>query len=164
MSENDYEEIFKLAKREEKNNKARYLELVIGLANKGHAKSQTELGSLYLCGFGLVEKNIDSALSWFLKAESSHDPDNFYSLGMLYESNFNGPNRSFEASDEKSKHYYEMAFEFYKKRALQGNVEAMYKISEMYSTGLGVDKNESEAKAWYDKYISLRNKLLTRQL
>ena len=87
MSENDYEEIFKLAKREEKNNKARYLELVIGLANKGHAKSQTELGSLYLCGFGLVEKNIDPALSWFLKAESSHDPDNFYSLGMLYESN-----------------------------------------------------------------------------
>lgn len=164
MSDDDFDNQYLMAKEEEKKDVARYLEIITELAEKGHAKSQIELGSLYLGGFEGVERSVDSALEWFLEAEISEAPENYYLLGMLFEPGFDGPNKSFEADKEKSNKYYKMAFWAFLKQAKNGDVKSMYRVSEMYLSGLGVIKDDKESKEWKEKYISSRNASLTRQI
>lgn len=54
---------------------------------------------------------------------------------------------SLQASDENLK----SLFNFQTRMAAQGNTAAMIKLGEMYEEGLGTEKSEEHAQAWYQK-------------
>ncbi len=47
-------------------------------------------------------------------------------------------------------HDYEMSFKLYKVAADRGHADAQYKLGEMFRYGIGVNKNNREAKKWYE--------------
>lgn len=52
------------------------------LASKGHASSQLNVGAMYALGRG-VQKNVASAISWFVKAAEAGNTTAQYNLGMM---------------------------------------------------------------------------------
>ncbi len=50
---------------------------------------------------------------------------------------------------------YTIAMAYFKMSAEKGNVEATYKLGNLYQSGKGVDKNNNLAIEYYDKALSL---------
>lgn len=53
--------------------------------------------------------------------------------------------------------YYKQAADCFRQSANQGNMYAQYNLGQLYETGLGVEKNISEAKYWYQKAANQGN-------
>jgi len=157
MDENELENLYLVARAEEaKRNDRKYLDIIIDLANRGHAKSQKELGWIYMSGLYSMERNVDLALDWHLKAVQSEDPENYFSLGMLFGPEFDEPSKSFSSDEVKSRGFYAKALEGFLIRADKDDTQAVYRIGEMYSSGLGVEVDQKEARVWFDKYNELK--------
>ena len=101
---------------------------------------------LYLCyyeGRWGMEKNIELAKKYLLKAAEYNDPVGCYYLGMHY----------YWADGLMDKNT-DQAFVYIKKAADMGNVDACNKIAYFYENGIGCDKDPQKAKEYRDKTIA----------
>ena len=115
-------------------------------AEKGHAKSQNNLGNRYLHGEG-VEKNYEEAVKWYKLAAEQ---------GEMY-AQYNLANRYYRGQGVQLD--YQKAFELFKKSAEQGYDEAQVMIGYCYYNGKGVANDFVESLYWYKKAAEQNNAL-----
>ena len=108
-------------------------------ANQGYALAQSDLGAMYLNGYG-VSQDYKRAVEWYIKAANQGFVVAQYNLGSMY-SNGKGVSQD-----------YKKAFEWFTKAANQGLADAQYVLGNMYSNGNGVSQDIVMACAW--GYIS----------
>ena len=116
-----------------------YLEQVRSAAEQGHAKAQTNLGSLYHQGQGVAQDYVE-ARKWYLKAALQGNADAQYGLGYLYADGQGGAQDYVEARD------------WFLKAALQGNADAQVAIGSLYYLGKDdIAQDFVEFYAWFLK-------------
>lgn len=86
------------------------------------AYARWQLGKLYLCGSGSVNRNRTKGLS-ILSDKNQKDGDNFYHLGLMSEYGVH-----LEQNAQNAKAYYELAIE-------RGHQEAMFRLGLAYLEG-----------------------------
>lgn len=98
-------------------------------AEQGFARSQNELGLLYVDGEG-VDGDRQQAAMWFEKAAVQGHAGAMNNLGSIYAEN-----------DE-----YEKAVPWFQRSADKGYIEALYNLAMCYLSGKGVNKDVEKAK------------------
>jgi len=106
-------------------------------AENGNVDAQIQLAHLYFKQF----KNYSEALSWMKKAAKTKFMA-MYDLGSMY--------------DDKNTPYYnqKISFEWFKKAAENGVVNAMYLIGHNYAEGKIVKKDYTLAYKWIKKSVN----------
>ena len=107
-------------------------------AEEGYDEGIISVGWCYQNGKG-VEKNIDIAMEWYLKAYEMHGDYAGWAandIGCLYDN---------ELKD------YKKAIEWYQRGVELGNDFAVRNMGLMYEYGRGVEKNVATAIEWYRK-------------
>ena len=66
------------------------------LANKGHAKAQSNLGFMYSKGYGVI-RDYNMSIIWFSKAAIQNDPDAQHNLGIMHGNGLGVPRDHFLA-------------------------------------------------------------------
>lgn len=108
------------------------------------ATTLNNLGTHYVNGTG-VKQNLAQAVSYFEEAREAGLVAASYNLGICYE---NGDKKNLPMDKEKAYTYYlEAANKDYK--------DAIKKVIEMLTKGVGVEKNLDEANKWQEKYDQL---------
>lgn len=108
-------------------------------ALKGFGANHFMLGLMHQYGF-YVNKDYKKAFEFFFKATEStkistkHQAEAFLHLGLLHELNQ-------IMSDDNP----QAAYEFYKKSADMGNIEAFVKLSIFYEEGYGTESNQEKS-------------------
>ncbi|GES93498.1 kinase-like domain-containing protein [Rhizophagus clarus] len=108
--------------------------------------AQYNLGLYYQNGLG-TEKNEIEAFKWFEKSAKQDNSDAQNYLGFLYK---NG--------SEKIQKDLKESFNWYQKSAKNGNKIAQYNLGNFYRFGWGIEKNEIEARNWYNELAGQHNK------
>ena len=106
------------------------------LAEKGIARAQHNLGSMYYHGKGVVRDHKE-AVKWFRKAALQGNARGQFSLGWMY---LGG-----EGVDKDAKE----SIKWYRKAAEQGLAVAQYQLGVFYSNG--TTKDDKESAKWYRK-------------
>lgn len=104
------------------------------LAEQGAVGAQLRLGWMYHAGKG-VQKNLDEAEKWYLKAAITDSPEAQFYLATLY----------------RSKEQYKQAIEWLQKSALQNYAPATYLLGKLYYMGEGVDQNRGTAFKYFEQ-------------
>ena len=107
-------------------------------AEAGDARSQNNLGALYLRGKG-VPQNYQKAYELFLKSAGENFKGAMFNLGIM---NLRGYGRA--------KNYPE-AVTWFRQGAELGDPEAQFFLGVLLSKGLGVESDLAEAKQWFSK-------------
>ncbi|MDX1486184.1 MAG: tetratricopeptide repeat protein [Alphaproteobacteria bacterium] len=107
-----------------------------GLARKGHAAAQFNLGLMHDLGQG-VARDYAAAARWYRKAADQGFASAQNNLGFLYAKGL-GVNRDYPESAK-----------WYRKAAEQGNVAAQFSLGLLYAKGLGLVQDHREAARWY---------------
>ncbi|MCK4252229.1 SEL1-like repeat protein [candidate division WOR-3 bacterium] len=107
------------------------------LAEKGDARAQTELSSLYRYGWGGIEKDTEKSLMWNRKAVEQGFPRAMYIEGIIY---YNG------LGVEKD---YEEAKVWFEKLAEAGDKKSQFQLANMYFNGHGYEKDIDKALAMF---------------
>ncbi len=116
-------------------------------ANAGYKKAFFVIGSFYEQGINYLPQDKKKALEWFKKTDTD---DLFYKIGDFYYEN----DRKYGFKDAKK-----IALTYYKKAAQKGNIDAPYKIGDLYNYSFyDKDKNMKEALKWYKKAADAGNK------
>lgn len=118
------------------NEPARAARLATILSDRGDARSQSTLGEIYRDGGPGLEKDLERAVSWFMKAADQGDPVGLFQLGLLY---VNGTG----VSPDRSK-----GVSLIEKAAEEGLPEAQYALSQAYQQGLGVAQDLERSIRW----------------
>ena len=113
-------------------------------AEKGDAKGQFDLASMYFYGKG-VPQDYAEAARWCRKAAEESDPLAEFVIGSMYYDGHGVP-----------QDYTEAAL-WYRKAAEQGDAAAQFDLGSMYRDGKGVQQDYSEAIGWYRKAASQGN-------
>lgn len=108
-------------------------------ADHGWKYSQYELGTLYKCGDGGVNKSKNLAALWFLKAAEQGHVNSQIELGYIYKHGL-----GVKQDDEKSVFWFQKA-------ADQGCKYSQSNIGDMYKEGRGVVQDYELAVLWYCK-------------
>jgi len=111
------------------------LEQWLPLANKGDARAQVGIASMYLGGLGVVQDH-SLALSWCKKAADTGDPNALYLLGSMYRDG-HGVERDLIR-----------ALALLRKAADQNVHWAQYNLGLMYFKGEGIPPDYPEAYYW----------------
>ena len=109
---------------------------VTAAAQRGIARAQTYLGSLYAAGSG-VTQDYAKAAHWYRQAAEQGDAVAQVNLGVLYE---NG--QGVARNDAAAAHWF-------RKAAKQGNAEAQNDLAGLYQQGRGVPLDYAKAIHWY---------------
>ncbi len=142
-------------------------------AEKGDARSQTDLGEAFFFGkFGAVKDDVE-AVKWWRKAAAQNLPLAQFNLGVCYakgqgvakdeveavkwyhkaaEQGYSGAQLNLGISYDFGKGVAEdplEAVKWYRKAAEQREAEAQYNLGVCYANGNGVAKDEVEAVKWY---------------
>jgi SEL1 protein len=108
------------------------------------AIAQTQLGILYLNGWGGVEQDSSTAKYWFEKAAEKNEPEALLYLGNMA---FTGQGVQKSTSRARS---------FFMHSAQSGNLAAMYNLGVMFSNGYGgVRASCSTAIVYFRKILEL---------
>jgi TPR repeat protein len=107
-------------------------------AERGSAKSQVALGTLYCVGLG-VPKNAEEAVHWFHESAVQGNALAQFNLGAMYLRGEGVPKDAAKAA------------EWTQKAANQGSADAQFSLGVLYSAGQGVDKNQPKAVEWMRK-------------
>lgn len=110
-------------------------------AEQGNSDAMIELAKIYSLDkdFTGMDKNQAEAQKWIKEAEKRNNSKAMYTLGLMYEEGF-----PFDKSYEKS-------FEYYKKAAHMGILNAYVKMYIAYQYGKGVDPDLKQAVNWLRK-------------
>ena len=146
-----------------------------------YSQKMYKLGKKYIYG---KEKDFDKGVYWLKRAADHLNDDAILELGKIYlygtvnEVDVYQASWWFEKitdinklkidliddlayeclSGENVEKNIEVAIYWYKKLAEMDNIQAMYKLGEIYRYGQGVEKNLSEAIKWLDMAFSAMNK------
>lgn len=113
------------------------LELLMPLAQHGHASAQYLVGKMYHRGNG-VRRNEREAFNWYKQSAEVGNADAELQLGFMYLYA-----RGVQGDTAE-------ALKWLHKSAQQGNVTAQFNLGQLYDTGLnGVQINPKEAAMWY---------------
>ncbi len=107
-------------------------------AGQGDAEAQFNLARMYYNGEG-VQKNLQKAYAWFLKASQQGHATAQYDLGLMC---YNGQGAPVD---------FKKAHDWFLKAAEQRYAEAQYSLATMYYSGKGVLKDLQKAHDWYLK-------------
>lgn len=99
-------------------------------ATRGNSNAQYDIGTMYQNGRG-VKADRSKAINWYRKA-ASQDNQKAISRLKLIESNEDRLNK-------------ELA------RASNGDMESQYNLGKMFTQGIGVNIDHSQATSWYEK-------------
>jgi len=113
-----------------------WLNSLRGRAEKGDAKAQARLGSMYAVGRG-VPQDYAEAARWFRNAAEQGEVGAQAILGFLYLSGQGVPQDYAEAA------------RWYRKAAEQGHSFAQTILGSMYHSGRGVPQDYAEAARWF---------------
>lgn len=83
-----------------------------------------------------IQKDNESAITWFQKAFKAGDPLGAHGMGVYYQKVVNPPD-------------YEKAMEWFKTASQKGECHAGISMGEMYLKGTGVEKDVDEAITWF---------------
>lgn len=113
------------------------LEKLKPLAEKNNAQAAYWLGQMYEDGLG-VNKDADTAISWYRKSAEGGWTDASFRLGEIY---LNGTE---ELQDfKKARKWLEQA-------ARGGNARAQFDLGRLYANGWGGEKDPIQAYVWYE--------------
>jgi TPR repeat protein len=118
------------------------LALLKPLAESGHARAQTKLGSLYYQGHGVAESN-EQARGWFERAARQGDAEAQFQLG-----NMHAYGHAEAAAGEDP---MRLAAQWYFAAARQGHADAQYSLAILFLAGSGVAANPAEARKWFER-------------
>lgn len=138
--------------------------------NQFDAQDQLVLGWAYYNGIG-VEKDHEKSAEWFQKAANQGNSEAQYYLGRLYYSGEYGEKNIpkgkklleksalqgyFWAQNDlgyilETEEKYKEALDWYLRAAAQNCSRSCLNIGYLYQNGLGVKKNDEEAKKWFKK-------------
>ncbi|OAQ23601.1 HCP-like protein [Linnemannia elongata AG-77] len=123
-------------------------------ANQGNVHAQVALGDRYKDGRELHQDH-DAAFDWYLKAADQNHPRAQYNIGLLFEEEYDGEEDDEEGDTEEGDDVvltnHTKAFEWFLKSALQGYADAQAKVSQAYTDGTGVAKDNIKAMEWLVK-------------
>ena len=102
-------------------------------ASQGNSNAQYDVGTMYQNGRG-TRADRNKAIEWYQKAAAQNYEKATSRLELL------------QSNEER----------FYKERARaeKGDVESQYNLGNMYTKGVGVNIDPSQANAWYEKAAS----------
>ncbi|KAG9062203.1 hypothetical protein KI688_006535 [Linnemannia hyalina] len=140
-------------------------------AYQGDVHAQVALGDRYKDGRE-VHQDRHTALDWYLKAAERHHPRAQYNIGLLYEK-VHDEEGDYSEEDYREEDYREEddgeeddgeeddkerdnvalqdgtnAFKWFLKSALQGYADAQAKVSQAYTNGAGISKDNIKAMEW----------------
>jgi TPR repeat protein/transglutaminase-like putative cysteine protease len=107
-------------------------------AERGNAKAQSYMGSMYETGRGVI-RSYSEAIRWYLLAACQGDAFSQTRLGFLYQKGLGA------VRDEK------LAVDWYAKAADQGNLDGQLWLATMYRDGRGVAQDFKQAANWFAK-------------
>ncbi|KAG0056125.1 hypothetical protein BGZ90_005587 [Linnemannia elongata] len=139
-------------------------------ASQGDVQAQVALGDRYLGGREL-HQDYDAAFDWYLKAAEQNHPRAQYNIGLLFEEydwEHDDEEGDTEEGDieegdieegdieegdiEEGENVFltnrTKAFEWFLKAAVQGYDDAQAKVSQAYTDGAGVPKDNIKAMEW----------------
>lgn len=105
------------------------------LAEKGDARAQFMMGTIYEQGLG-VPKDLAAAARWYRRAAEGGSPSAQYNLGIFYQFGKGVPQDPTEAA------------RWLHRAAEQGHGRAQNNLSTFYFTGVGVPRDPVEAWKW----------------
>jgi TPR repeat protein len=108
------------------------------LAERGGARAQHYLGSMYEDGYE-VKQHYREAIRWYLMSAEQGDADSQSHLGFLYENGLGA------ARDEK------LAAQWYVKAADQGDPYSQACLATLHRDGRGLEQDFQQAASWYEK-------------
>nr|WP_283108380.1 tetratricopeptide repeat protein [Shewanella electrodiphila] len=109
---------------------------LIKAARKGDKEAKIQVALLYMHGVG-VTRDFDKAEYWFQQSARDNHPQGQKMLAYTY----------YGSQNQK-------AFRYFKKSALQGDMEAQYWTSRLYYRGEGVNMSKSKAEYWNKKAVA----------
>ena len=115
-------------------------------AEKGDAKAEFDLGSLYYVGVG-VPQDYAEAARWYRKAADQGDANAKAGLASMYYYGKGVPQD------------YSQAVRWYRNAAEQNNTVGEFGLASMYYEAKGVPQDYSEAARWYRKAADKGNAL-----
>jgi len=110
----------------------------VKLAEQGNPEAQYKVGEMYETGKG-VQRNAETALTWFEKAAAQDHKKAVYKL-LYLDIKKNGLN-----SHSKTQ------LGVLRQESASGNPDAQYYLGKMYATGVGVPKSLNNALTWLNK-------------
>ena len=110
-------------------------DLWMPLANNGHAKAQANVAWMYQTGKG-VEKNLNKAFAWYMKAAKQNHSIAKNNLGVMLEHGWG-----------TQKNLSRAAYWYYES-ANMGYSYGQYNYGKLLLDGSGVDKSQKEAAYW----------------
>lgn len=117
------------------------LENLRTLIEKGDPKSHYNLGCIYEGGIGL-HKDYNKAARWYRSAAELGSAEAQLRLGLMY-LQYDYKLTTPQIISHRT------AFDLFYRSAVQGNAAAENKLGDMYSSGLGVERDCHEAIYWY---------------
>lgn len=115
------------------------------LAEQGDAKSQSNLGEMYLYGRGTT-KDYQETVKWFNLAAEQEYAEAQHKIGGMYLTG-----RGTTQDDKEAVKWFNLAAE-------QEHASAQYKLGEMYFTGQGAAQDYLQAHMWFNlAYANGRN-------
>jgi TPR repeat protein len=115
------------------------LELNLQAAEVGYIGAFHNIGNHYKQGSG-VERDIDLALDWFLKAAELGHPEDAYNAGVIY-----------SGGTDTIAPDYELARLWLERSATQDYPSAFDKLGTLYQKGLGVPEDAVKANAMFEE-------------
>lgn len=116
-----------------------YSEELLKRAQEGNGAAQNALGCCFLNGEG-INKDLKQAAYWISKSVENNYLKGICTMGYMYENGIGGV----EKNPQK-------AVELYRKSALMGFPVAWCNLAACYEDGIGTNKDNFRAKAWYEK-------------
>lgn len=99
-------------------------------ATQGSSNAQYDVGAMYQNGRG-VQASRDRAIEWYEKAAAQNNVEAISRLKLM--------------QDNRERFKKELA------QAGKGSIESQYNLGNMFTRGIGIDINLTEAREWYRK-------------
>eukprot|EP00971_Amphidinium_carterae_P210193 4170205-Amphidinium_carterae.2 len=116
-------------------------ETFLRVAADKNPEAMALLGYMHALGVG-VEKNIDTAHTYFSSAAEQSNPIGLNGLGYIH---FHGAPR------QKVNHY--TAFRLFNESAYRGCADGMFNLASLYLTGQGANQSFPKALLWYTEAL-----------
>lgn len=105
-------------------------------AEKGHRSAQRYMGNCYTNGYGVMQDN-ENGQKWYYKSALQGDHESEFRVGSHY----------FNKGDKIA------FFQWHLKSAEGGYREAQISVACAYMMGQGIEKNYTQSKYWYNKFL-----------
>jgi|GEM_PF-1067782 len=128
--------------------KQKSLEWFQKAADNGNSESRRSLGIIYESGLG-VEQDLQKAFDYFEQGVDAGNVKCLEKLACFFEKGV-----VVEKDENKAKELYEQFFSKLQKQAIDGDVDAMYRMGDIYQHGfpqLGIPVYYQQAVEWYEK-------------